>query len=81
MSKMRYFNNKFSKIAKRCGRGAQLTSDICELKLRDLPKLRIFKRIMMKSNFKKSVMTSFQWRYRYNDTKIVTKQTSQDFSI
>jgi len=62
MSKMRYFN-KFSKIAKRwglCAPSAQVTSDFGDLKLRDLSNLCFFKRIMTQSNFKKSVMTSFQ---------------------
>jgi len=41
MSKMSYFNYKFSKIAKRwrlCSRGASLPSDFGGLKWRDLPK-------------------------------------------
>jgi len=37
-----------------------LTFDFGDLKLRDLAKLCFFKQIMTKSNFKKSVMTSFQ---------------------
>jgi len=52
MSKMRYFNNKFLKIAKRrelCAPSAQLTFG--DLKLRNLSKLRFFKRIMTKSNY------------------------------
>jgi len=40
-----------------------------------------FERIMAKSNFKKTVMTSFQWRHCYYDTKNVTKLTSHNFSI
>jgi len=63
ISKMRYFNNIFSKIAEHWGLSAPsvpLTLDFGDLKLRDLPKLRFFKRIMTKSNCKKSVMTSFQ---------------------
>jgi len=42
-----------------------LTYDFGDLKLRDSPKLCSFKLIMTKSNFKKSVMTLFQWRHRY----------------
>jgi len=38
MSKMRYFNNKFSKIAKRWRFSAPLTSDFGDLKFRDFPK-------------------------------------------
>jgi len=54
MSKIRYFNNKFSKIAKPWGisvPSAPLASDFCDLKLRDLLKLWFFKLIMTKSNF------------------------------
>jgi len=46
-----------------------LTPDFGDLKLRDLPKLRFFKRIVTNSNFKKSVMTSFQLRHHYCVTK------------
>jgi len=49
MSKMRYFNNKFSKITKGwgiCTPSAPLTSDFGEINLRDLPKLWFFKLIM-----------------------------------
>jgi len=55
MSKMHYFSNKFSKIAKRWGLSAPspLTFDVGDLKLRDLTKLWFFKLIMMKSNLKK----------------------------
>jgi len=35
-----------------------------DLKLHNLAKLWFFKLIMTKSSFKKSVMTSFQWRHR-----------------
>jgi len=54
MSKMGYFNNKFSKIAKRWGLSAPITSlpfDIVDLKLCDLAKLWCFKLITAKSNF------------------------------
>jgi len=51
MSKMHYFSNKFSKIAK--------IFDCGDLKLRDMAKFCFFKLIMTNSNFKKSVMTSF----------------------
>jgi len=86
MFKMRYFNNKFLKIAKRwrlCSPSAPLTSDFGDLVTCNCvicPKV-FFKRIVAKSNLKKSVMTLFQWRHRYYDTKNVTKLTSQDFSI
>jgi len=55
---MRYFNNKFSKIAKRwklCSPNAQLPSDFGDLKLRDLLKRIFFKQIMSKSNWKKQL--------------------------
>jgi len=48
---MHYFSNKFLKIAEGWG----LTAS----KLRDLTKLWFFKLIVTKSNFKKSVKTSF----------------------
>jgi len=60
---MHYFNNIFSKITKRWELSTPsilLTPDFGNLKLRDMPKSRIFKRIMTKSKFKKSVMTLFQ---------------------
>jgi len=41
MTKMHYFNNKFSKIAKRWELCAPLTSDFSDLKLRDLPKIEL----------------------------------------
>jgi len=59
MSKMHYFCNKFFKIVKRWGLSTRLTLNIHDLNSRDLAKLWIFKLIMKKSNFKKSVMTSF----------------------
>jgi len=51
---MHYYNNKFSKIAKRWGldaTSAPLTSDFGDLKLHDLPKLWYFELITTKSNF------------------------------
>jgi len=71
MSKKHYFSNKFSKIA--------LFFDFSDLKLCDFVKLCFFKLIMTKSNFKKSVMTSFQWRHIIMSPKNATKSTSQDF--
>jgi len=61
MSEMQYFSNKFSKIAKRWGSPppAPVNLRFGALKLRDLAKLCFLKLIMTKSNFKKSVMTSF----------------------
>jgi len=61
MSKIHYFSNKFSKIAKRWG---------SSLKFCDLAKFCFFKLIMPKSNFKKIVMMSFQWRHHHYVTKI-----------
>jgi len=53
MSKVHYFNNKFSKTP--------LTSDFGDhLKLSDLLKLWFFKRIITKSNIKKRL-----WRHCY----------------
>jgi len=55
MSKMHYFSNKFSKIAKRWGvfrPQRLLTFNIGDLKLRDLAKWWFLKLIMMESNFK-----------------------------
>jgi len=67
---MRYvkneFSNKFSIIAKRWELSAPrspLTFDVGDLKLRDLAKLWFFNMIMTKSHWKKSVMSSFQWRH------------------
>jgi len=64
MPKVHYFSNKFSKIAKRWG-----LCDFGDLKLRDAAKFCYFKLITTKSNFKKSVMTSFWWRYGYYVTE------------
>jgi len=50
MSKLRYSNNKFSKIAKRwwfSAPSATFTSDLGDLKLRDLLKLCFFKVLML----------------------------------
>jgi len=75
---MHYFSNKFFKSPSAGGLSPQrpFTFDFGGLKLRDLNKLWSFKLIMTKSNFKISydviVITS---------PKIVTKLTSQDFSI
>jgi len=57
---MHYFSNKFSQIAKRWGLSAPSAPifGFGDLNLRDVAKLCFFKLIMMKSNFKKSVMTS-----------------------
>jgi len=55
MSKMRYFNNAFSKIAKwwrLFALSSPLIFDLGDLKLRDLPKLWLFKRIITKWNLK-----------------------------
>jgi len=54
---MRYFSNKFSKIAKRWEPPA-LPFDIVDLKFLDLTKLWCFKLIMVKSN-----LWTFQWRH------------------
>jgi len=61
MSKMRYFSNDFSKIAKRRGLSAPLplSFNFGDLKLRDLAKLWFFKLIMAKSNFLKVSYDSF----------------------
>jgi len=61
--KMHYFSNKFSKIAK------HLIFNLGDLKLRGLAKLWIFKLIMTKLNFKKTVMTSFQSHHGYYVTE------------
>jgi len=56
MSKMHYFSNKFSKIAKRWGLSvlsAPLSFDIGGLSLCDLAKLCFFKLIMAKSDIRK----------------------------
>jgi len=50
-----------------------------ELKSGDLPKLWFFKLIMTKSNFKKSIMTSFQWCYCFTSPKSVIILTSLYF--
>jgi len=63
MSQMHYFKNKFLKIAKRWGLPAPLTFDFSDLKLRDLSKLRFFKLIMSKSNFKNKQLWSHHNTY------------------
>jgi len=79
MSKICYFNVKFSKIAKRWGLFAHscipLKPDFDDLKLRDLLKLRFFKRIMTNSNFKNIsydviLVTSSLSRHQTNVHKI-----------
>jgi len=50
---MPYINSKFSKIAKRWGLCAPLTSNYGDLKLRDFAKIVIFKRTLTKLNFQK----------------------------
>jgi len=72
---MHYFSNKFSKIAKRRGLSAPqrpLIFNFGELKLRNFAKLCLFKLIITKSNFKKSIMMAFYY---------VTTLTSQKISI
>jgi len=60
MSKMHYSNNKFPKIGV-LRLQHLLTFDFDGLQLHDLAKLLwFFKLIMTKSNFKKSVMSTFQ---------------------
>jgi len=69
MPKMHHFSNKFLKIYKRWGLAYHpqhpLIFNIGDLKLRDLTKLWFFKLIVSKSNFKKSVITSFLWHHRH----------------
>jgi len=69
MPKMHYFSNKFSKIAKRWGLSvprALFIFNIGDLKLYTwFGQLLFSKLIMAKLNFKKSVMTSFQWCRRH----------------
>jgi len=64
MPKMHYFSNKFSKIAKQVTNfqkfsKSPLIFNFGNLKLRNVAKFCFFKLIMTKSNFKKSVKTSF----------------------
>jgi len=56
-----------------------LSFDFGDLKLRDLAKLWFFKLIITKSNFKKSLMTSFKGSYRYYFTEKRHQITSQFF--
>jgi len=68
MFEIRYFNNKFSKIAKRwrlCVPNASLISDFGDLKLRDLLKTG-FQTDMTKSNLKN------QLRGHFSDVIIIT---------
>jgi len=60
---------------------APLIFDIGDLNLLGLAKLWVLKLIMTKSNFKKSVMTSFQCRRHNYVIETVTKITSQIVSI
>jgi len=60
MSKIRYFNNKFSKIAKRwelCTHSVPLTSDFSDLKLRDLSK-SVFSNELWRNRTVKNSVTS-----------------------
>jgi len=61
---MHYFSNNFSNIAK--------IFDLGDRKIRYVAKFCFFKLIMTKSNFKKSVMTSWP---------LCNRKTSQNFSI
>jgi len=57
MSKIRYLITNFQKSSsalRLCAHSVPLTYDFGDLKLRDLPKLWYFKRIMPKLNFQKS---------------------------
>jgi len=78
MSKILYFYNKCSEIAKRWGfstTSAPLTFNIGDQKLRDFAKLCFFKLIMIKSNFKKSLMTSVTLsQLRHRKTSPITSQ-------
>jgi len=61
MYKLHYFNNKFSKIAKRLSApSAPLDSILVTRSCVILAKLWFFKLIMTKSNFNNAVMMSFQ---------------------
>jgi len=68
MSKMPYFNNKFSKSPSAGGPPPQrpIYSRFGDLKLRDLPKLCFFKQIMTKSDFKN------QLRCHFSDVIVIT---------
>jgi len=65
MSKMHYFNNKFLKIAT----APFKPFNFGDLKFRDLDKLSFFKLIMIKSKFKKIVVTLFQRRHHHYVTE------------
>jgi len=78
MSKMLYFNNKFSKFANRgelCAPSAPLASNFGDLKLRELC---FFKRILTKSNFQKKISYDVIVITTPNTS---TNLTSQDLSI
>jgi len=84
MSKLRYFNIKFSKIAKRWGLSASsvlLTPDFGNLKLCDLPKIEFFKRIMTNANSKKHLIRHFSDVIVITSPRTVTKLTFQEFSM
>jgi len=72
MSKMHYFSNKFSKIAKRWGFFAFPTAPLnLQYWWPAVPwfnKIMVFQ-VMAKSNLKKLVVTLFQWRHRYYVTQ------------
>jgi len=59
MSKIYYFSDKFSKIAKRYLR-APLNLQYWSLEVPWFGQIVVFKLIMMKVNFKNILMTSFQ---------------------
>jgi len=60
---MQILKNRLALVALRPQR--PLMFDFGDLKLRDLAKLWFFKLNMSKLNFRKSLMTSFQWLYYY----------------
>jgi len=57
------FNLKLN--GRKLGFNTPLRVNIGDLKFRDWAKLWIIKLIIKKSNFKKSVMTSFSWRHHH----------------
>jgi len=76
---MRYFSNKFSKIAKLWSAlCAPLPFDIGDLKMRDLAKLWCFKLIMAKLNFwKNQLWCHFSRRTKRLLVSYYWSQTSQ----
>jgi len=84
---MHYFSIKFSKIAERWGcAGGSSPPTLLNLRLRWsevawFDEIGVFQTDYDKIEFKKTVMTSFQWCHHYYITKKVTKLTSRDFSI